>query len=80
MECKEIISHLSEFIDGELEECECTEIREHLDKCPVCHSIYDSLLHNIQLCKKMLKIEIPEEIRFRLRERLHKEYGKKDSI
>ncbi|MBN2382943.1 zf-HC2 domain-containing protein [bacterium] len=74
MKCKEIVRKISEYIDGELGSSECESIREHIENCPTCRSFFSSFTRNIELCRELLKVEMPEEIKSRLRQRLEEEY------
>ena len=76
MNCKDIIEKISEYIDEELDTCMCEEIKEHIDNCPSCDSFFKSFTNNIELCKYLLKVDVPEDTRTRLRERLKEEYIK----
>lgn len=76
MNCHEIMKHLSEFIDGDLDDCQCDVIRGHLDDCPECRTFLDTFRKTIDVSKKLLRTEIPDEIRARLRDRLREEYKK----
>ena len=62
------------YIDGELGTGECESIQHHLDQCPKCQSFIKSFTRNIELCKEHLKVDMPEELRLKLRQRLQDEY------
>ncbi|WP_067963552.1 mycothiol system anti-sigma-R factor [Nocardiopsis trehalosi] len=38
--CSEILARVYSYIDGELEETNCAEIRDHLDECGPCLAEY----------------------------------------
>ena len=76
MNCKEIIDKMSEYIDGETDLELCTLIRSHIESCPSCRIFFQSFEKNIQICKELLKVDVPEETRVRLRQRLKDEYKK----
>jgi anti-sigma factor (TIGR02949 family) len=76
MNCKEVIRQMSEFIDGDLDECRCDSVKSHLEECPACRGVFDTFRTTIDLSKKLLRTQIPEDIRSRLREKLKDEYQK----
>ena len=41
--CMEVFARLSEFIDGELPEMDCTEMKAHIADCPPCIDFLNSL-------------------------------------
>jgi anti-sigma factor RsiW len=49
--CKEIFAMLSEYLDLELPEATCEQIREHLAGCPPCIEFLDSLRKTVDLCR-----------------------------
>ena len=65
--CKKHFEIISEYLDGELDDEICHEIKAHLKDCPECQECLDSLKKTIQLCKEAGKEEIPSDIRERLR-------------
>jgi len=76
MNCKEINQKISQFIDGELDVCECEAIKTHIENCHLCKNFYKSFTRNIELCKELLKVDVSAEIKDRLRLRLQEEYKK----
>ncbi|MCD6297293.1 MAG: hypothetical protein J7M30_09075, partial [Deltaproteobacteria bacterium] len=60
----------SEYLDGELDDRACKELKESLDKCPECLECLSSLKKSIQLFKEAGEEEMPAEIRERLRSNL----------
>ncbi|MFC1852928.1 anti-sigma factor family protein [candidate division CSSED10-310 bacterium] len=74
MNCKEIMKKISEYVDGELNEQDCQSIKEHINNCPACQTFIQSFSNTIELCKDLLKADIPPETRQRLHQRLKEEY------
>jgi len=64
--CKEILSQLSDYIDGELAACLCTELEAHLADCPDCQVMVDTLRKTIVLYRGCLPDELPSDVRTRL--------------
>ncbi|ACV64327.1 putative transmembrane anti-sigma factor [Desulfofarcimen acetoxidans DSM 771] len=44
MECQKVLQSLSSFIDGELDNSETAQIKQHLSSCPACHEEWKLLL------------------------------------
>ena len=65
--CKEFCDHLSDYLDGEITEYECKLIEEHLQVCPPCAVMYESLKTTVSICEKGISAEMPEEVKTRLR-------------
>jgi anti-sigma factor RsiW len=49
--CLEILRQLSAYIDDELPEDICAELRRHLGACPNCEEFIMSLRDTVQLCR-----------------------------
>ena len=50
--CLHILRELSAFIDDELPENLCHEIRQHLGACPHCEDFVASLRQTVSLCRQ----------------------------
>lgn len=77
--CKYFCEHLSDYLDGLMEENECRLVEEHLAHCPPCKLIYQSLELTVSLCGKSVSDEIPEGVRQRLKDFL-REHCKEDAL
>jgi anti-sigma factor (TIGR02949 family) len=65
--CRHLLNSLSDFVDGDLAEELCTEIQRHLDDCPDCHLVVDTLRKTIYLYRASAKPpDVPAEVRERL--------------
>lgn len=72
--CHELISSLSDFIDGELEAELCAKIERHLAECQNCRIVVDTLRKTITLYQQTsFDTEMPTEVRSRLFKRLNLE-------
>jgi len=78
--CHNLISTLSDYIDGELEPALCAELEQHLADCDNCRIVVNTLRKTIELYKETSEPEaIPNDIRQRLFYRLNlEEYLKPD--
>lgn len=50
-QCLKILRHLSTYLDNELAEEVCRDIRAHLGACPNCELFIGSLRRTITLCR-----------------------------
>lgn len=71
MNCQDILKNLNDYIDGELDRQLCTDIEAHIDSCPNCQIVVNTLKKTIQLYQMTSeKIDFPIEARKRLYKRL----------
>ena len=72
LECKKLLGNLSNFIDGELEEDMCEQLRHHLAGCENCRVVYDTMTRTIYLYKTCVnETELPADVQTRLYHTLH---------
>jgi anti-sigma factor (TIGR02949 family) len=66
-DCRHLLDSLSDFIDGSLASEICQEIQHHLDECPDCHVVVDTLRKTIYLYKTTSELpSVPADVRERL--------------
>jgi len=66
-----MLSSLSEYVDGTLEEALCTEIERHMADCENCRIVVDTLKKTITLYRNSAgRGSVPENLRQRLYHRL----------
>jgi len=71
LDCPEILSRLSDYIDGDLDQDLCYEIEAHLEGCSKCKIVLNTLqktIHIVQVDGQ--KTHIPSDVRQRLFEQL----------
>ena len=73
MECRELFSNLSEYLDGRVEPATCDAMRRHIEACPACVAFLQSLRTAIDRCRS-LTISCDASITLRLRSILTQEY------
>ena len=71
-ECADYLERIVFFIDNELDEADCTEVRRHLDTCNPCLERYD-LQRTVKSvvarsCSEAAPNELRERVMIRLRE------------
>ena len=66
-DCKHLLSSISDYVDGELDETLCRELEQHLADCPDCRIVVDTLRKTVYLYHETATSEeIPADIRKRL--------------
>ena len=68
MSCKKVQKLLSDFLDDDLKEAVCEDIRKHLDDCPDCMVQVDSVKKVIRLFREATDTKMPVDIQIRLRD------------
>jgi anti-sigma factor RsiW len=69
--CHELLSQLSDYVDGELDDALCIEIERHMAECDRCHIVIDTLRKTVELYRSMPAPPLPEDVRERLLLRLN---------
>ena len=64
--CQEILDHISEYVDGELEAGLCAELEAHLTNCPNCRVMVDTIRKTITLYHAQAESELPDGMEARL--------------
>ncbi len=67
MTCRELFERLSEYVDGELSQEICEEIRKHMDGCDPCVNFATTLKKTADLCRRLPSKPIPPEVAADLR-------------
>ena len=70
-QCRKMLSSLSDYVDGELEEMICAEIERHMVDCENCRIVVDTLRKTVYLYQETEKSpSVPTDVRQRLLHRL----------
>lgn len=72
MNCKSIITELTNYLDGALDTALCASIELHLEKCKDCRLVVDTTKKTIQIFCNSEPAALPPDIRQRLHEALEK--------
>jgi anti-sigma factor (TIGR02949 family) len=67
MNCRELFERLSEYVDGELSQELCEEIRNHMDGCDPCVNFAKTLKTTADLCRRLPSQPIPPQVAADLR-------------
>ena len=68
--CLHILRELSAFIDDELSDDICGEIRRHVGACPRCEEFVASLRQTVSLCRRSPGPALSPDDRARMREKI----------
>ncbi len=70
--CHDLLTSLSDYIDGELDAALCQELEQHLKDCKNCQIVVDTLKKTVELYQHEDENEtLPEDVRTRLFYRLN---------
>ncbi|RME44812.1 MAG: hypothetical protein D6796_11315 [Caldilineae bacterium] len=75
--CRALLSHLSDYLDGDLEDRLCAELEKHLAGCEDCRVLVDTTRKTLVLVQRRYRqtsLPLPDEVSARLWQRL-KEAG-----
>lgn len=65
--CKEILGNLNAYIDGDLDAVLCDDIEAHLQGCPTCQIVVNTLKKTIHLYQADgQETTLPDDVRQRL--------------
>lgn len=73
--CKEFCDCISDYLDGDMSEDLCRLLEDHLDRCPPCQLMYQSLATTVEICSQSIPAEIPDDVRENLRRFLREHCG-----
>lgn len=64
--CPDVLTLLSQHLEGEISSDKCAELERHIEACGRCRSACDSLKRTLALCKRS-QAEIPEDVQESIR-------------
>ncbi len=67
MTCRELFERLSEYVDGELPQEICEQIRRHIEGCEPCEAFAKTLKKTADLCHRLPSKPIPPDVAANLR-------------
>ncbi len=65
-DCRALKDQLSEFIDGELDDALCEEIKKHMESCDNCRVMVDTLRKTVILYRDAPQETVPPDVHSRL--------------
>jgi hypothetical protein len=70
MECRDVKSRLSEYVDGVLDDNESSQVRAHVETCPDCAKMYASMTRLIGFMRETESVDEPADFLVSVRARL----------
>ena len=70
MKCREMLRHLSDYIDGDLEAAIRRRIDSHMKDCKPCVAFINTLKKTVGVLKRQPRAALTSSLRSRLRQRL----------
>lgn len=64
--CQQMLTLLSDYVEGHLSEALCEEIERHVNVCHNCFVIVDSLRKTLILYRRLERPEVPRDVEVRL--------------
>ncbi|MGC8856012.1 MAG: anti-sigma factor family protein [Anaerolineae bacterium] len=68
--CRDLLSSLSDYVDGTLQEELCRQLERHLAECEDCRIVVDTYKKTISLYHTTAETDLPNDVRQRLFKRL----------
>lgn len=70
--CKDLLSSLCDYVDGDLSPELCTALEKHMKECPRCRVVVDTVKKTVELYQETVDdTQMPEDVRERLYLRLN---------
>jgi anti-sigma factor RsiW len=66
--CKEVLTNISNYLDGELDRTACDAIERHCLDCPSCAAVVNGLRETVGLCRQAAAVPLPDGVRERARD------------
>jgi anti-sigma factor RsiW len=77
LNCKSVISELSNYLDGELELAEKQELQQHLADCQECNLIVNQTKLTVDIFCDSEPVALPPDVQTRLHEALRRKFSEK---
>jgi hypothetical protein len=68
--CRELLTRISRWVDGDVTGEERRALLLHLKRCPCCEDIATSLQRTVEVCHKAGRKRLPADVRDRARQRV----------
>jgi len=66
-DCRKMFEQLSEYLDNELDEVTCEDIRRHAEKCIPCKTCIETLRRTVDFCKSDASRPVPDDFSEKLK-------------
>jgi hypothetical protein len=64
--CKDALTHLAEWVEGQLPPATHGDLQAHISGCGVCQAMVESYRKTVALCQKALRKDMPSQMLDRL--------------
>ena len=71
-ECRRVLSEISAYLDGDLDQAKCQAVDQHCLRCADCAAIVDDLKANAGLCRQLGSRPLPPAVLERARASLRR--------
>jgi anti-sigma factor RsiW len=61
--CREVLTNISGYLDGELDATACDAIDRHCQTCPNCAALVRGLRETVGLCRQAASAPLPDAVR-----------------
>ena len=78
-QCPDVLSLYSKHLEGEIEASVCQAMQAHVESCPRCNAVCDSLKQTLALCGAAAAAEVPPEVQRAVRRALREFLAAPDS-
>jgi predicted anti-sigma-YlaC factor YlaD len=70
-DCRDVVRHICDHLDADLNAPQCRQIQRHLRSCPNCTAYLDGLKKTVRLYQRMRVPRVPRGARKRLYAVIH---------
>ena len=67
-ECRDVLTQISAYLDGDLDKAVCETIEQHCVTCPSCAAVVEGLKQTVGLCRQLGAAPLPPAVLERARE------------
>ena len=75
MTCQQVLSQLSDYLDGDLDPALVQSLTRHLDHCEDCRIVVHTTQKTIEISCNSEPVPLPQDVRERLRRSVSKKMG-----
>jgi anti-sigma factor RsiW len=77
--CRDVLSNISGYLDGELNSTACDAIEQHCLACPTCAALVQGLRETVGLCRQAATAPLPDAVRRRALESVRQLLDRQDN-
>ncbi len=77
--CREVLSNISGYLDGELDATACDAIERHCRGCSSCAALVQGLRETVGLCRQAATAPLPDAVRRRALESVRRLLGREEN-